>query len=373
MAAPPRSFPLWGRPAMHASRDDGVHVARAGAREQVDARSDIFSFGVLMHEMIAGVLRSPADAAETLSAILNDSAPRWCLSGVGRHRHCRTTFSASDGSCSSKTGTRAIRASRTSRWICVSFVRQVSGRCVGPINSAPHVSLLGSPRPTVVGPARVRGWPPSARSPSPRSRGGCRGRRASEARGIGAGVGRRSPSWVREPERRRRHRVADEGVPAMLITGLAQTRGLDVVSSSRLDEVIKAAGYGDLDPSTRADGWRSRAARAPAPSSPAACSERVATCGSTSLSRKHQRRVVLAQSVRGPDVFRGRRPCVANRPRDARRRSSRGAPGCRRHVALARGVPAVHGGRRGAEKNIASPTPSRSRKGRGDRSGFAIA
>jgi serine/threonine protein kinase len=60
-----------------------------------DERSDIFSFGVILHEMIAGVAPFHGDSAiETLHAILKDEAPplpaRWDCSPELEHvvRHC---------------------------------------------------------------------------------------------------------------------------------------------------------------------------------------------------------------------------------------------------------------------------------------------
>jgi serine/threonine protein kinase len=51
----------------------GLHVARAGPREKADHRSDIFSFGAILHEMISGRRAFKRDTmAETMTAILKE-------------------------------------------------------------------------------------------------------------------------------------------------------------------------------------------------------------------------------------------------------------------------------------------------------------
>ena len=63
-------------------RHRGLHVARAGARPVVDARSDIFSFGTVLHEMLTGRRAFQRDtAAETMTAILKEE-PAAFASGI---------------------------------------------------------------------------------------------------------------------------------------------------------------------------------------------------------------------------------------------------------------------------------------------------
>ncbi len=95
-----------------------------------------------------------------------------------------------------------------------------------------------------------------------------------------------------------------DGIPSMLVTGLAQTKGLDVISSNRLEEVAKAAGYGDVAHLDRAR-WREVARRAGAgalvggsifnTSGKLRLDVRVEDVGSG--------RVISAHALEGPDVF----------------------------------------------------------------------
>ena len=69
-------------------------------------------------------------------------------------------------------------------------------------------------------------------------------------------------------------------LPSLLLTGLGQTPGLDVVSSQRLDEVLKDLGR-QPGPWTRAGCSRRDAAAAPAPSSSARSSGTARNCALT--------------------------------------------------------------------------------------------
>ena len=53
-----------------------LHVSRAGARETVDHRADIFAFGAILYEMLTGkrAFKKPT-SAETMTAILNEDPP----------------------------------------------------------------------------------------------------------------------------------------------------------------------------------------------------------------------------------------------------------------------------------------------------------
>ena len=68
-------------------RDGCLHVARAGPRLAVDHRSDQFSLGVVLYEMLAGTRPfTGASAAETLTAIIREEPEPLSKAGVSRSR-----------------------------------------------------------------------------------------------------------------------------------------------------------------------------------------------------------------------------------------------------------------------------------------------
>jgi TolB-like protein/predicted Zn-dependent protease len=95
-----------------------------------------------------------------------------------------------------------------------------------------------------------------------------------------------------------------KGVPTMLLTGLAQTRGLEIVSAQRLHEALKQLGHDSLeslDQAQAADVGRRAGATAVVVGS-------VAKSGSelridAQLEDLSTGRVMLAETVRGTDVF----------------------------------------------------------------------
>ena len=95
-----------------------------------------------------------------------------------------------------------------------------------------------------------------------------------------------------------------DGIPSMLVTGLAQTKGLDVISNSRLEEVAKAAGYGDVAHLDRAR-WREVARRAGAGA--LVGGSIFNTGGNLRLDVRVEDvasgRVISAHALQGPDVF----------------------------------------------------------------------
>jgi tetratricopeptide (TPR) repeat protein len=192
--------------------------------ETVDQRSDIFSLGCVLYEMVSGQRAFSGDSAvETMNAILKEEPSEVLSSGVelppelaGTIRRClekrpQSRFqSASDlaynlrtissASVPTATGlaTRVRGRTRTALWLAASAVA-----------AAAVVIVLyfgrGGEEPIGIGSS---------------------GRPAVAVMPFDCTAASENLRWLRQ------------GVPDMLVTGLAQTRGLDVVSSERLLEIL---------------------------------------------------------------------------------------------------------------------------------------
>ena len=61
----------------HDSRHRRVHVTRAGARQTVDKRADIWAFGVVLYEMLTGRRAFEGEDVSSILAAVIQSEPRW--------------------------------------------------------------------------------------------------------------------------------------------------------------------------------------------------------------------------------------------------------------------------------------------------------
>jgi serine/threonine protein kinase/tetratricopeptide (TPR) repeat protein len=211
--------------------------------QNVDARSDIFSFGALLHEMLSGVspFRRPS-AAETLSAILTETIPavpiadvtvapdlqrivRKCLvkDPAGRYQTMRdVVVDLRDVRESLGSGEKSVTTPVTpatsptlplrkfaalARILAVIAVVALGAmlllRRTGPYPAATTSSSSHKPAVAVVNFENVSGVPASA--------------------------------WL------------SRGLPSMLVTGLAQTPEMEVITSDRLNEAARQVGKDSFD------------------------------------------------------------------------------------------------------------------------------
>jgi serine/threonine protein kinase/tetratricopeptide (TPR) repeat protein len=211
-----------------------AYMSPEQARGQpVEAASDIFSFGVLLHEMLSG--ENPflkGGSLETLNAIVHDSAEPLKLpsgetpSELQRIIKKATAKDPADRYQSIKdlaidlrelrreveSGERPVtkgqKSSHVGRWGWVAAI------AIG-IATAVYVAVNKTDRP-----------PPGI---------GSSGRPAIAVMYFENNTGDEEIRWL------------SKGLPSMLLTDLAQTPGLDVVSSQRIQEVLGQLGEQDLE------------------------------------------------------------------------------------------------------------------------------
>ena len=200
--------------------------------EAIDARTDIFWFGVVLYEMLAG--NSPfrkKSLAESLSAVLNETPPALASSAELQpdvRRVLRKAMAKELNERYQSMKDLAIDLKELREELLSTSREAVAAPAADKFPwqwvAVAAVALLG----VVAGWAFFRG--------------------DSEPTGIGAS-GRPAVAvlYFESMSGDEEVRWLSKGLPNMLITNLAQTPGLDVVSSQRIQKILKDIGQEDLE------------------------------------------------------------------------------------------------------------------------------
>ncbi len=234
----------------HVRTADGVVLGTMGYMspeqvrgELVDARSDVFSFGAVLYEMISGAAPfRKGSAAETISAILGEAPapPRLDAASTGAEvgrilRKCLAKDPAEryQGMRDLVVDLRAVRESMGGSDTVSRVSQSTAVAEPAPTHRRPAVWAAAVVLAAVIGAGTWLAMP--GRSTSSAANGDIPERPAVAVLAFEVMSGGPEIAWL------------GKGLPSLLVTGLAQTPDLEVVGNERLAEAAKQIGAGALD------------------------------------------------------------------------------------------------------------------------------